>query len=319
MALPTHADFQSNLCYVTVPTEEDCPICIAPYDAPPAGKVAEVTHRAVQTPCGHVYGESCLKAWLEGNATCPTCRRVLYEVERVEEEERLLRPERARGFGFGEEVDDDWIGLAAQSSLIYDSANRADLAHLFGARARAVAHRDQAQVVRLENRITAAWSSRLDFYLWGYLTINNDEFRNRPFHQGAVLKIARTPRNQRFPIDSEAIEKCIRWYLNRTLESAAGDTQVWPDEPVEMWLHPLTLYLAEHAIVMVRRHHGVRASAKAMRREMVKWLEWFSEDGDPEGLDTIVWDLAEIAALTLCGMQVQVRTVAFGCETYQGA
>lgn len=31
-------------------------------------------HRLVSIACGHVYGESCIRKWLEKKKTCPTCK-----------------------------------------------------------------------------------------------------------------------------------------------------------------------------------------------------------------------------------------------------
>ncbi|KAK1834345.1 hypothetical protein QBC39DRAFT_369253 [Podospora conica] len=31
-------------------------------------------HIAAILPCGHVFGQKCIKGWLESNTTCPTCR-----------------------------------------------------------------------------------------------------------------------------------------------------------------------------------------------------------------------------------------------------
>ena len=40
---------------------------------------------ARQLPCGHCFHGSCLRLWLEQDATCPTCRRKLSHEEEVDE------------------------------------------------------------------------------------------------------------------------------------------------------------------------------------------------------------------------------------------
>ena len=40
---------------------------------------------ARQLPCGHCFHGSCLRLWLEQDATCPTCRRKLNHEEEVDE------------------------------------------------------------------------------------------------------------------------------------------------------------------------------------------------------------------------------------------
>jgi rubrerythrin len=36
-------------------------------------------------PCGHCYHENCISRWLQNNRTCPTCRAVVQDFERVEQ------------------------------------------------------------------------------------------------------------------------------------------------------------------------------------------------------------------------------------------
>jgi hypothetical protein len=46
------------------PNYDDCPICLE-----------QITRRAVQLECNHVYHRWCIKEWLSINSNCPTCRR----------------------------------------------------------------------------------------------------------------------------------------------------------------------------------------------------------------------------------------------------
>jgi Ring finger domain len=39
------------------------------------------SEHALQMRCGHVFGSYCLKLWLKGHNTCPTCRREVGYIE----------------------------------------------------------------------------------------------------------------------------------------------------------------------------------------------------------------------------------------------
>ncbi|KAK9464892.1 hypothetical protein V1512DRAFT_212029 [Lipomyces arxii] len=41
----------------------------------------EAEHRPLQMPCGHIFGQNCLKEWLKSSTTCPLCRTAV-EAER---------------------------------------------------------------------------------------------------------------------------------------------------------------------------------------------------------------------------------------------
>ncbi|KRF98270.1 uncharacterized protein Dwil_GK27559 [Drosophila willistoni] len=44
-----------------------CPICLCPWQE-------SGNHRLVTLPCGHLFGDGCVKAHLRQNSTCPLCR-----------------------------------------------------------------------------------------------------------------------------------------------------------------------------------------------------------------------------------------------------
>jgi len=66
--LPTKADFLRN-----VQTFENCSICKDPFDE---------THFPSRTKCDHVFGLTCLRAWIDANHdqshTCPMCREPMF-------------------------------------------------------------------------------------------------------------------------------------------------------------------------------------------------------------------------------------------------
>ncbi|KAG0133235.1 hypothetical protein HOY82DRAFT_271820 [Tuber indicum] len=64
--------------------ETACIICMEDYVDVPDSTDELKTEHALQMGCGHHFGSYCLKIWLKGHSTCPTCRR---EVDFVEEEE----------------------------------------------------------------------------------------------------------------------------------------------------------------------------------------------------------------------------------------
>lgn len=64
--------------------ETACIICMEDYVDVPDSTDELKTEHALQMSCGHHFGSYCLKIWLKGHSTCPTCRR---EVDFVEEEE----------------------------------------------------------------------------------------------------------------------------------------------------------------------------------------------------------------------------------------
>ena len=77
-----------------VPAEDGqvCKLCIERFDDP------EREEKPVKLPCGHVFGEFCIQAWLQMNKRdCPFCRRTfgLLEAEDTdcdEEVSRLVEP-----------------------------------------------------------------------------------------------------------------------------------------------------------------------------------------------------------------------------------
>jgi hypothetical protein len=67
-------------------TSQDCFICTKPlavhanHNSPQS--VLRGYHTAVRiTVCGHTHGEDCLNAWLDIGNSCPTCNRILFEID----------------------------------------------------------------------------------------------------------------------------------------------------------------------------------------------------------------------------------------------
>ena len=54
------------------PDDRTCGICLEPYGEPEPtrGNIED----AVKVPCGHVFGDICIKKWLSEHSTCPSCR-----------------------------------------------------------------------------------------------------------------------------------------------------------------------------------------------------------------------------------------------------
>lgn len=52
--------------------DPDCTICREPLGQGHDGVPAEYPR---SLPCGHVFGTMCIQTWLQGNSSCPTCRR----------------------------------------------------------------------------------------------------------------------------------------------------------------------------------------------------------------------------------------------------
>jgi hypothetical protein len=67
-------------------TSQDCFLCTKPlavhanHNSPQS--VLRGYHTAVRiTVCGHTHGEDCLNAWLDIGNSCPTCNRILFEID----------------------------------------------------------------------------------------------------------------------------------------------------------------------------------------------------------------------------------------------
>lgn len=64
---------------------QDCSICIKPLavhdnHSSPQSKLRGY-HSAVRiTACGYTHGKDCLRAWLDVGNSCPTCNRILFEM-----------------------------------------------------------------------------------------------------------------------------------------------------------------------------------------------------------------------------------------------
>ncbi|KAF6226759.1 hypothetical protein HO173_012362 [Letharia columbiana] len=69
--------------------KHDCPICIEPYQDP------QHSESPVRLPCNHIIGKDCLLSWLTSSAlntknnTCPICRAVLFERNKVALKDQL--------------------------------------------------------------------------------------------------------------------------------------------------------------------------------------------------------------------------------------
>lgn len=135
MSFPTKQSFLANIPLVSQPAEEKCPICMEAYEAKPVythgGDLSdELSHRAVQTPCGHIYGENCLTTWLTDQPSCPTCRRALY----AKQPRTVDVPYAAEALILQEQADEERAAVVEEMQrfdldLSHDDAeNRAELA-----------------------------------------------------------------------------------------------------------------------------------------------------------------------------------------------
>lgn len=82
------AAFFHGLPQVPISTEhEKCSICLEQYPHPKACSIAVKAmnlERPVKLPCGHVFGDKCLKRWLGGgHDDCPLCRRK-WDIEKAD-------------------------------------------------------------------------------------------------------------------------------------------------------------------------------------------------------------------------------------------
>jgi hypothetical protein len=92
--LPTHSTFIDALhknCLVSqkdnllTPPEDTCPICYSQYATtwinyhPDGTSLPPAKHLATQMPCGHFFGYSCIRKWLQQSSSqCPLCRAVFF-------------------------------------------------------------------------------------------------------------------------------------------------------------------------------------------------------------------------------------------------
>lgn len=75
------AAFFNGLPQVPISKEhETCSICLEQYPNPEASSTAVKAmklERPVKLPCGHVFGDKCIRLWLDdGHDSCPVCRRL---------------------------------------------------------------------------------------------------------------------------------------------------------------------------------------------------------------------------------------------------
>lgn len=69
------ANTECVICYETCDPPTAYDFVVFPTDAAAQGTATlKREHRPVSLPCGHVYGESCARAWLEKSPQCPLCR-----------------------------------------------------------------------------------------------------------------------------------------------------------------------------------------------------------------------------------------------------
>lgn len=60
-------------------TDKSCPICTEDYNK--LDRYGDLIEHAVVLPCNHIIGSACIGTWLsplQGNNTCPHCRKVLF-------------------------------------------------------------------------------------------------------------------------------------------------------------------------------------------------------------------------------------------------
>ncbi|MCJ1469702.1 hypothetical protein MMC07_008343 [Pseudocyphellaria aurata] len=77
---PSPSVFVAGLPVVETAPEQTCPICLNRYDSTPSSSEDTLEKEpALELPCKHVVGRSCLRTWLQGgNKTCPFCRVDVY-------------------------------------------------------------------------------------------------------------------------------------------------------------------------------------------------------------------------------------------------
>jgi len=72
------------LAKVAKPAGHNCPICCQSLTAAPGD--------ARKTPCGHMYHHECIKTWITGKWTCPTCRKFFTVVDSKTAAKRTEEP-----------------------------------------------------------------------------------------------------------------------------------------------------------------------------------------------------------------------------------
>jgi hypothetical protein len=94
--LPSKDDFLNN-----IDIAERCDICLEAFDA---------NHAPTRTTCGHTFGSTCLRKWIDSNSeqsnACPKCRTVLFK-------KPLQLPEYVAGMRPDDDDDDDYTWLEA--------------------------------------------------------------------------------------------------------------------------------------------------------------------------------------------------------------
>ena len=309
MALPTKQDLLSNLPLVSQPAEEKCFICLDAYESqllyPQGGDLSdEASHRAVQTPCDHVFGESCLTMWLERKPTCPMCRRPLYEAEDDEEGEELEEDGEAR-LVVEQEIEPLRTELRdLRLDLEDDDAdNRTTLALLFAfiKDATSVDAQDPEAIAQLKRGVTAINHGRLILWRNGMLHVDNSDFELHPLALVDKNSLTAEVERQEFAVQPEEIKKALVWYFERCLQEAMDDGRAGK---VGMILHPCSMQLIDDAVEFLREVEGEMWTPRQIRSVVRDVLDARLAVDAPGGLEMMMmWDVTEIVAVALAGQR----------------
>lgn len=329
MALPTLSALMADLVFVSQSADVPCSICFEPFEPAPlfrhGGDLSEeVSHRAVQTPCGHVFGEDCLEAWLGERESCPMCRTVLYKPENVEDDAE------AEGDDYGADPDEEMVAVFEEMVELgidlatRDSDNRVQLVQLFK-RWRCIWTEQPEKVDelnRLWRSIVAITHARS--LAWSTQDLNFDASDCRPASSGDIDRSALPfagEEEKGFVVNAAEIEKALDWYFHRALESACfvyDHTRHRRARCGAAWsavCHPGAWRLVQGAVSMVQGADGVSYSVRQLRGEVEDWVgAHLPREGR---LDMVARDLVDVAVLVLCGAPVRLRvtrTVDRGSE-----
>lgn len=312
MPLPSKSALLAHLSPAASTIDTACSICYEPFSPPSSGDAVERPHRAVQTPCTHTFGHTCLLQWLDQAHTCPTCRRPLYDPNSNEQpdandEEALLREADALLQNDAEAS----LQLSMQQLNLHvhvdDLLNRRKLLSLFAALIAEVRRPsgDIAEIARLERSITVLNQARLVKWQAGELELKTGQFRS--MSQGMVEKGAFVAEGEMVVVDGVRVSNVMGQYLNCTLTTALYELLGASFDGVEgMALHPVALMLVEEAMKWVGGVRGRRYDVAGLRREVQGVLEAKMPQDAPWGLDAVMFDVIEIAVVASCGMPARV-------------
>ena len=311
MSLPTKHTLLSNLTLVSQPAGSACNICLESYEAARlfrhGGDLSEeTTHQAVQTPCSHVFGETCLAQWLESANSCPLCRQHLYEAEA--EVERMHGPVGDEDEAFFQGIRDDMAAANLELSNS-DAEYREQLTTLF---VRISTSRDDEEVAATDAAIEVLQDARLMGWVTGTLAVESGDFFSSS--QGAVEKGVVLPEGRVFVVDGHAIEEKMYMYFHYSLSNALarlararknGGPSIG-DRGADTVLHPAALALWKTASRAVEQLDGRRMTVPQLRQMLLNGMRRCLEEYMPWGLEAVMHDLAQVGVVAMCGRPVGV-------------